>query len=753
MTRTRAPRRTVGVVAAIGLASAAWLTTSTAADEPRTLDQAAQPAQDLGVSVNDAFNVTESELFAMDFFWTPGEPIAVTVPFGDAVYSLDLQVQSVRAPGYRVYTQAENGELVPVKSQPVNTYSGTVAGDPDATVTASVLDGGLVARVRTTEVDFWIERVGDRVPGLAPDAYVAYAADAIISPEGTCGTEHDVLTLPGEELPQDGGGGEDGDGPIGGDPTTGSAIFVTELGCDADYEYFLDYGSVGGVENRINAIINTVNQQYISEVNIRHEISGIIVRNNPNDPYTSSQSGTLLSQFRSEWLNNVNIPRDVAKLFTGRELAGSVIGQAWTIGGICTTSGYCHSQSDCCGSFGCATDLCAHELGHLWNAVHCSCPNNTMNPTIGCANNFNDSQTIPDIIFHRDSRTCLDFEGTGPDNNFCFNASPVTSGSTSFTTVGATTDGPTVSGDCDNAGDDQIQSDVWYTFEANCSGEVTVDLCLSSFDTKLAVYSQSCPGATTQPLVCNDDFDCDGDGNVNDDGFVSRVTFNTFAGFTYYIRIGGFNGAQGTGVMNISGPGFDCPPINDNCSSPFFLNGNGGTFAFSNVNATTDGFAESGDCAIDGDDQLASDVWFRIAPNCTGTLEVSTCDQIDFDSKIALYAGACPTGPNQAIACNDQTDCGNASRVETFVNAGDVIYIRIGGYQGDQGSGTVSVTCTPGAPPCPEDLTGDGSVDLNDLNAVLASFNIDDGGDVTGDGVTDLNDLNAVLSAFGTDCP
>ena len=59
--------------------------------------------------------------------------------------------------------------------------------------------------------------------------------------------------------------------------------------------------------------------------------------------------------------------------------------------------------------------------------------------------------------------------------------------------------------------------------------------------------------------------------------------------------------------------------------------------------------------------------------------------------------------------------------------------------------------CTPA--PCPGDVTGDGTVDLADLNLVLASFGqATDSGDTNDDGVVDLADLNAVLGAFGTGC-
>ena len=56
---------------------------------------------------------------------------------------------------------------------------------------------------------------------------------------------------------------------------------------------------------------------------------------------------------------------------------------------------------------------------------------------------------------------------------------------------------------------------------------------------------------------------------------------------------------------------------------------------------------------------------------------------------------------------------------------------------------------------CPEDVTGDDTVDLADLLAVLADFGSSGTllTDVDGNGDVDLADLLAVLAEFGNDCP
>lgn len=56
---------------------------------------------------------------------------------------------------------------------------------------------------------------------------------------------------------------------------------------------------------------------------------------------------------------------------------------------------------------------------------------------------------------------------------------------------------------------------------------------------------------------------------------------------------------------------------------------------------------------------------------------------------------------------------------------------------------------------CPPDVSGDGTVNLVDLNIVLSQFGqtgSDLQGDADGNGAVDLGDLNLVLAAFGQDC-
>ena len=108
------------------------------------------------------------------------------------------------------------------------------------------------------------------------------------------------------------------------------------------------------------------------------------------------------------------------------------------------------------------------------------------------------------------------------------------------TTANATNDG---SADC---GDSGSTPDVWYYYESNGYGGLTISLCESLYDTVLSVHG-GCPGTTENQLICDDDY-CSPHSRV----YLSGIE----PGIGYWIRISGANGATGSFRMALSGP--DC---------------------------------------------------------------------------------------------------------------------------------------------------------------------------------------------------
>lgn len=138
---------------------------------------------------------------------------------------------------------------------------------------------------------------------------------------------------------------------------------------------------------------------------------------------------------------------------------------------------------------------------------------------------------------------------------------------------------------------------------------------------------------------------------------------------------------------------------NDDCATAVLVVE--GVFSFDTVGASTDGPDEPAACTFFGDSQVQSDVWYCYTASCAGIATVSLCGSA-YDTKLAVYSGcACPPvgGP---LACNDDA-CGTSSEVSFVVQQGQSYLVRVGGYNGSVGAGTLTITC--GAVTCPP-LTG-----------------------------------------------
>ncbi|MBL8898970.1 MAG: hypothetical protein JNM84_15120 [Planctomycetes bacterium] len=120
--------------------------------------------------------------------------------------------------------------------------------------------------------------------------------------------------------------------------------------------------------------------------------------------------------------------------------------------------------------------------------------------------------------------------GIGYANDECAGALPLAVGvNAPYTTIGATTSTAPGAFSCGGGA-----NDAWHSFTAPCDGDWVFETCGSGFDTVVQLYSGTC-GALTS-IQCNDDF-C---------GLQSRVSApGLTTGQTVYLRVGGFNGAQG----------------------------------------------------------------------------------------------------------------------------------------------------------------------------------------------------------------
>jgi hypothetical protein len=359
----------------------------------------------MAAQANRAFGLSKSAIARLDVPERAAGVLRVALALDGVRGDLELVPTTVRAAGFRVLVESADGVLREQAAAPSSTYRGRWVASEGSRAAASLGPDGLRVRVLLADgSEVWVEPLAGRIPGAVRADHVTYRKDDVIAPDVACGTD---------EVVDAASSGEPGDAPESG-AASGGALKVAKLACDADAEYFARYGSVGAVQSRIESVINAVNLQYERDVAITHAITTIVVRTGEPDPYTTTDPQSLLFEFRNHWYaNHAGVDRDMAHLFTGKNLDGSTIGIAW-IGAVCSTYSYGLSQADFSSTFASTTDLVAHEAGHNWGANHCACSSYTMNPSITSSNRFNPDVTIPAIVSFRDSRTCLDDQATPP---------------------------------------------------------------------------------------------------------------------------------------------------------------------------------------------------------------------------------------------------------------------------------------------------------------------------------------------------
>ena len=342
--------------------------------------------------------------------------LAVPVAFDGVERTLLLRAHSLRSGDFRLLVQGEAGTLEEVKPPPPRTYQGTVLERPGSRVAASLINGQLTAHIHLPDESWSIQPVSKTVAGAPRGRHVVFRKAGAMPGDWRCGNDERMVVSDVKSDQENGSGYGDG------------ADMAAFLALDADVEFYnANNSSIEGTVADMEMIINAVNVIYRRDVNIVHVITAVVVRTAEPDPYTATSPNSLLCQFRATWNSapESSIQRDVAHLFTGKDLDGTTIGVAWT-GVVCNVvgsdgSGTCPNranlayglvQSRYTGGLDQRVALSAHELGHTWSAQHCDADPDC---NIMCANaaqcNGNNtsfgSRSIGSITGYRSAAACL----------------------------------------------------------------------------------------------------------------------------------------------------------------------------------------------------------------------------------------------------------------------------------------------------------------------------------------------------------
>ena len=234
-----------------------------------------------------------------------------------------------------------------------------------------------------------------------------------------------------------------------------------------------------------------------------------------------------------------------------------------------------------------------------------------------------------------------------PANDECPGAIAISNGVTNINNSTATTstNPPPPGAPCIFGGAGNFTHDLWYTYTATCTGNLTVDACATTgtvTDTVMALYSGSCASPTE--IACDDD-SC-GDAN----NLLSSATISVTTGDVIRIRIGTWGGSP-AGAIALT---VTCAVLNnDNCSdaTPVAI---GGSVQDDLSTATPDVAPQCGNVTSIGQGR-----WFTVIGN-GHTLTASTCASGTnpiTDTQISVYCGsAC-----SSLFCVDAVDNNSCS--------------------------------------------------------------------------------------------
>ncbi len=249
------------------------------------------------------------------------------------------------------------------------------------------------------------------------------------------------------------------------------------------------------------------------------------------------------------------------------------------------------------------------------------------------------------------------------ENDLCENAISLECGdSVTGTTTGALLDNDVAGADC---GTTITAPGVWYTIDDNSglAGSITATLCNGTdYDSKISVFTGDC-----NALVCLD-------GNDDDCGLQSTVTFPTDGATTFYILVHGFG--AGTGNFTLDVTCMPTPPPNDMIANSIDVDEIGFPYTDPAVAmpAATLEAGDPADCSING----SAGVWYNFVSAGNGTATASITSPSGA-SAVIFYSAPDENASETDLVHVDQFDnqCIGGTSASISTLAGQAYYLFV----------------------------------------------------------------------------
>lgn len=239
---------------------------------------------------------------------------------------------------------------------------------------------------------------------------------------------------------------------------------------------------------------------------------------------------------------------------------------------------------------------------------------------------------------------------------------------------------------------------IWYQWTASVAGSVRFDTVGTTFDTLLAIYTNSPGGLRLIGGVDNPNT-----GFLDQSGgyLESRINLQTVTiGRTYYLQVDGYNAGTGaaSGPVVLNWNQIVNAPANDDFGSAVVLTGNQGGVSGRNHNATKENNEPNHAGSLGG-----RSVWFRWTAPAAGDVVFDTFGST-FDTVLAVYTGNSMNGlvsvgaNDDAVVLDLDNDGTNdtpfipASRLTFRATSGTTYRIAVDGHNAGAGAAVGSVS-------------------------------------------------------------
>lgn len=234
---------------------------------------------------------------------------------------INLELNDMRAPGYKQIYTTDDGEFDINNSFIVNTFKGMTSDN--RVVRFTIDENNFFGVILYDNYHYIIRYVNEYTQSRNDNSLIVYRSSDIILNDN----DFNYINV-ASEITEDLYFQKDNSKKIKDDFASSNLCkYYLKIATDADYQYYQAKSSnVGTVNSSILSILNIVEGVYESTFNIKFLVTEQFVMTT-NVDYTSTSAPTLLQQFQDYWnYHRQGVNRNIAHLFTGKTLNGGIKG-------------------------------------------------------------------------------------------------------------------------------------------------------------------------------------------------------------------------------------------------------------------------------------------------------------------------------------------------------------------------------------------------------------------------------------------